>query len=534
MNNYKSNNHVPALAEQESNYFSPKNIANSLNGVKEKIVGSFEKNNPTMSYYAQVLNEELQGSIENFGKNPLPIAAVLTGGVLVLSAPAIEKVVNSVFNTNYNESQSIAAELQQKPYQIFDSHVDIIKYTNENMWNMEQEFGNDPRFQNFESTLDKLLGYSKPNHKLLMDLDKIISIKFYPDNTEGGYTTTSYVGNMVSKSAINTGKIFNIPDGVEIEEYMNPILKDAFYFGGKLQKLLKERENEADKKAKENKLIETRQGVISAAQEEKQETIDNFVSGNINSVGTIGVYDLKGFRKQLNVYKITDADGLLEALTIPDNATVRFAEQDGIYLYNIVLDSEDTNDGRIKITPTTDGFIATNDVPDSPKGRRLVSIIPDGLDLGELVTTMNVKAVISKLIVDKKDDYNIFMVRNLEDSVGCPEDVKPSSSMAFVPKKMDVEVGQISENNTDGTEPDYDGAEFKFPKSFDRDVGDSGTPEIPIEPIDPVIYLPSPEQELNDNNNTGDPANTGCDPNTGEGSTQTDPVVNTDSDPHIF
>jgi hypothetical protein len=452
-------------------------------------------------------------------------------------APKIQDAISRFIpSLDTNVSQSIAAEIEQ-PYQIFKPHIDMLDYVNKNMWNMEQEkeFKNDPRFQNLKDNVKSLLGYPNANHAFLMDLPEINSIKFKPDGTKDGYSTFIYVGNILPENAIKAGEIFNIPDGANIEEYMNSIFDDAFYIGNKHKKMIEKRENEAAKRAKENQIIETRQNVISAAQKEKQKSIDNYVSGNLDSISnSIELNDLKGFEKTLNVYRAENSDEMLSKLGIPGDAIISYTEFERIDIYNVVLDYDDLDDGRIKIIKTTNGFKSLFDVPGAPQGRKGVSIIK-GSRLEKLVTTDDAGAFVSNILTDEEKDH--YILRDLEDG-------EPSFGIIDVPKDMKVKVGEILADESDGVDNDvisdqnYNGAIFEFPAVVRDKDGGSDTPITPIPPYippePPDIPQPSPEQELNDDNDPQDSANTGCDPNAGEGSTQTNPVVNPDPDPHVF
>ncbi|MHA1483644.1 MAG: hypothetical protein ACTSQA_09475 [Candidatus Heimdallarchaeaceae archaeon] len=181
----------------------------------------------------------------------LPTALAVSLSVAPNIQNAIHKFIPIVSS---NISQVVAAELE-KPYQIFENQIDAIKYTNENMWNMAQEkvFNEDPKFKEFEEKFNGFLNYPNPNHKLLMDLDKLESIKLVPDGTDGSYNTVLYVEDLNPKNAIKTGEIFNIPDGIDTEQYMNSLLRDVFYFNKEYQKLINKRNADIPKETVEDK-----------------------------------------------------------------------------------------------------------------------------------------------------------------------------------------------------------------------------------------------------------------------------------------
>ena len=424
----------------------------------------------------------------------LPTALAVSLSVAPNIQNAIHKFIPIVSS---NISQVVAAELE-KPYQIFDDHIYALFDFNRNSWLMEKEpeINNDPKFKPLMKKIDSLLNYPEPNHKLLMDLDNITSIKF--NKTDKGYDAVVYVGPMRPENAItvNAEKIFNIPKGVDIAEYMNPIFYDAFYINEIYHNLDEKRKIEERREDKKNELIETRQNVILKAQEAKQKSIDDYTSRILDSMGnTIEFYDLDGFKKISNVYRIQDADEMLNKLDIPKDALISYNEFSGIDIYNIILDYNNLNDGNLKIINTKEGFDSLFDVPDSPPGRKVVSRIRESR-LEDLVTD-DVGLVISDLLSNKKNDY--YIIRDLEDG-------KPSFGIVGVPVDMKVKVGEILAKYVDGVKQGYDGARFIFPE-VKRDVGDSGTPVIPVPPVPPV---PPDECEntgnITNNEDTGNPS----------------------------
>ena len=537
MNHYKSNNYVPALAEQKFNYFSTENIVNSLAGVKKDIIGSYSKikNDFRIAYYNHLLKEEIKGTFENLKKQPFKTAFIASGVIsgaaaIVAYSPEIEKGINSFFQNFSIGSQAYASELKQDSYYLWEAQLGAIKYANENLWNMDQEFEGDAKFEEFKKEFNEFINYSNINHKLFMDLDKLKAIKLIsPTGKNGSYNVLLHVKDLKPENTLKT-ELFNIPQGVNLEQYINSILEKVYSFNNKYESLVEKREAELPKETVEDKARETQQKIISEAQEAKQRTIEDYVSENLKSARKkVVIIDLDKFDKKINVYDAENATEMLKALDIPKDAIISYNKFGGIIGYNIILDYENLDDGKNQITVDKDGFTFLFDVPDAKQGYKVISKIQESR-LEDLIVTDDVGAVVSDILANKSRIH--YIIRNLKEE-------KPSFGIFSVPIDMKVKVGEILAKYIEGVKEGYDGAKFIFPeinkveKETTPDEIEPIPPPIPP-PITPPIPEPSPEQELNNNNDSNDPVNTGSDPNTGEGSTPENPVVNPDPDPHIF
>ena len=448
----------------------------------------------TVGGYIQNSSEKIKTGV----KYGIIFPAALAVGLSI--APKLQNVIHNIIpSTSTNISQVVAAELNQSTYQLFKNQVDAIDYANKNMWNMEQEFNKNPEFQEFKNEFNSFLNYPNPNHKLLMDFDKLESIKLNGKN--GSYETVLFVGDLKPENSLKTGEIFNIPEGVNTEQYMNNLLKDVYLFNKQYQELIEKKDAETPKETVEDKVREAQQTVISEVQEAKQRKIDDYISGNLKSTGgSIVVVDLDDFNKKINVYNVENANEMLKALDIPNNAIVSYNEFSGITGHNIISDYGNLDDGKNQIIVDKDGFTFLFDVPNGTQGYKAVSRIQKSR-LENLITTDDAGAVVSDILANKSRVH--YIIRNLKDE-------KPSFGIFSVPIDMKVKVGEILAKYIEGVKEGYDGARFIFPASVSREGGGSDIPVTPVTPVTPVIPPgPIPPGSCEDENFNDNPSTTG-------------------------
>ncbi len=450
------------------------------------------------------------------------------------TAPKLQERINKIMPTaGINISQAYASELKQDSCYLWEAQLSAIKYANENLWNMEQEFAGDEKFEEFKKEFNEFINYPHINHRLFMDLDKLKAIKLIsPTGKNGIYNVLLHVKDLKPENTLKT-ELFNIPQEANLEHYLNNLLKDIYSFNNKYQSLVEKREAEAVKTIEDN-VRETKQMVVSDAQEARQKTIEDYVSENLKKLNKkVVVVDLENSHKKINMYNAENADEMLKALDIPNSALISYNEFKGITGYNIILDYKDLDDGKNQITLDKNGFTFLFDVPSATQGYKASSKIQESR-LEKLVVTDDAGAVVSDILADKDNTY--YIIRDIKDG-------KPSFGIFSVPAGMEVKIKEILAKYIEGVKEGYDGAKFIFPeiKKVEKETkpdepgptppGPTPSDEEEVEQEEPE---PSPEQELNDNNDPQDPVNTGSDPNTGEGSTPENSVVNPDPDPHIF
>ena len=245
----------------------------------------------------------------------------------------------------------------------------------------------------------------------------------------------------------------------------------------------------------------------------ERKNLEDYLSKNLPR--NFDVVDLEGYkqiRKNYDFSKVSKEsldDKLLEGLNLDSDMKLSYdilnVKGQKVWAYN-VIDSDDINDGEISVSKYQNGKVR---VLFDMINKSSINIASSGLK------TCDISAVISDIIKSKDRSYNFYRISDGETTFG----------FVLAPKKLAVK--ELLEEYGD-----YNGAllgsvSVKREKIEPTpDNGDDGDQEPTPEP--------SLEQELNDDADPQDPVNTGCDPNTGDGSTQTDPVVNPDPDPHIF
>lgn len=408
------------------------------------------------------LEKSLDNSVEaSYNKNGLNTVQKVALGIaslammfnLYASKPA-QKIINTIIPAN-NISTVYAAEKEQGLY-LWEAQLGAIKYANENLWNMEQEFKGDTKFEKFKKEFNEFINYPNINHKLFMDLDKLKAIKLIgPTGKDESYNVLLHVKDLKPENVLKT-ELFNIPRGVNPEQYINSILEKIYSFNNKHESLVEKREAETPKETVEDKARKAKQDIISEAQEAKQRTIDDYISENLkNARGKVVVVDLNKFNKEVNVYDAENASEILKALDIPKDAIISYREVDGITGYNIILDYKDLDDGKNQIIKNKDGFTFLFDVPDGKQGYKGVSRIQKSR-LDKIIITDDIGAVTSDILADKNNIY--YIIRGLKDG-------KPSFGIFSVPVGMKVKIGEIlAKYVEEDIKEGYDGARFIFPE----------------------------------------------------------------------
>ena len=254
----------------------------------------------------------------------------------------------------------------------------------------------------------------------------------------------------------------------------------------------------------------------------EEKTLEDYLLKNLKKSSRI--VDLEGY-KQIprdynfsNVQKKNLDDKLLEWLNLDPDMKLSYevlnVQNQEVRVFNII-DSDSICDGQIYASTMGDGrvrvfldWIESSDI----------NLASSGLK------TYDIEAVMCDVIKSKAKGYNLYRISDGETTFG----------FVIAPEKLAIKEILKGYKKNDAYNL-FNGAilgspfvksKITKPTSDNGDNGDGGDQE--------QIPEPSLEQELNDNNDPQDPANTGSDPNTDEGSTPENPVVNPDPPPHEF
>jgi len=451
------------------------------------------------------------------------------------AAPKLQETINKIMPTaGTNISDVYAAEKEQGLY-LWGPQIEQFAEANKNTWIMGEEFKKVltkeemNEFSEFEKKLNEFIAYTGMTQKLLIDLDKLYAIKIKPSTKTENGSIIYYIGNLEDKNSVRVG-LGRLE--VNINQYLEEVLKGAYKYNALLEQI--EAEAQTPKISLANKVEETKINTISKIQEEKklqeQKDLEDYVSEKLNTINKrFQIVDLEDSKKipiDYNLGGISKEnldDKLLEVLNLNPSMKLSFKElivqNKKVFVYNII-DSDDPNDGNITKYLLLDG--RTKALFDEKNKDDSYAIKTVNSKLGN----NRIEPVMSDLILTSsiKKDYNLYRISDEESTFG----------FVLAPEKLAIEEVLKEYNLLNGA---ILGSAFKPEK-----IEPVTPPVEPIEPEEPVTPItpptptpqPSPEQELNDNNDPQDPVNTGSDPNTGEGSTPENPVVNPDPDPHIF
>jgi len=453
------------------------------------------------------------------------------------AAPKLQEkeTINKIMPTaGTNISDVYAAEKEQGLY-LWGPQIEQFAEANKNTWIMGEEFKKVltkeemNEFSEFEKKLNEFIAYTGMTQKLLIDLDKLYAIKIKPSTKTENGSIIYYIGNLEDKNSVRVG-LGRLE--VNINQYLEEVLKGAYKYNALLEQI--EAEAQTPKISLANKVEETKINTISKIQEEKklqeQKDLEDYVSEKLNTINKrFQIIDLENSKKipiDYNLRGISKEnldDKLLEVLNLNPSMKLSFKElivqNKKVFVYNII-DSDDPNDGNITKYLLLDGRTKALFDEKNKDDSYAIKIVNSKLG------NNRIEPVMSDLILTLsiKKDYNLYRISDGETTFG----------FVFAHKDLAIEEVLKEYKLLNGA---ILGSAFKPEK-----IEPVTPPVEPIEPEEPVTPItpptptpqPSPEQELNDNNDPQDPVNTGSDPNTGEGSTPENPVVNPDPDPHIF
>ena len=451
------------------------------------------------------------------------------------AAPKLQETINKIMPTaGTNISEVYAAEKEQGLY-LWGPQIEQFAEANKNTWVMGEEFKKVltkeemNEFSEFEKKLNEFIDYTGMTQKLLIDLDKLYAIKIKPSTKTENGSIIYYIGNLEDKNSVRIG-LGRLE--VNINQYLEDVLKGAYKYNALLEQI--EAEAQMPKISLADKVEETKRNTISKIQEEKklqeQKDLEDYVSEKLNTINKrFQIIDLENSKKipiDYNLRGISKEnldDKLLEVLNLNPSMKLSFKElivqNKKVFVYNII-DSDDPNDGNITKYLLLDGRTKALFDEKNKDDSYAIKIVNSKLG------NNRIEPVMSDLILTLsiKKDYNLYRISDGETTFG----------FVFAHKDLAIEEVLKEYKLLNGA---ILGSAFKPEK-----IEPVTPPVEPIEPEEPVTPItpptptpqPSPEQELNDNNDPQDPVNTGSDPNTGEGSTPENPVVNPDPDPHIF
>jgi len=453
------------------------------------------------------------------------------------AAPKLQEkeTINKIMPTaGTNISEVYAAEKEQGLY-LWGPQIEQFAEANKNTWIMGEEFKKVltkeemNEFSEFEKKLNEFIAYTGMTQKLLIDLDKLYAIKIKPSTKTENGSIIYYIGNLEDKNSVRIG-LGRLE--VNINQYLEDVLKGAYKYNALLEQI--EAEAQMPKISLADKVEETKRNTISKIQEEKklqeQKDLEDYVSEKLNTINKrFQIIDLENSKKipiDYNLRGISKEnldDKLLEVLNLNPSMKLSFKElivqNKKVFVYNII-DSDDPNDGNITKYLLLDGRTKALFDEKNKDDSYAIKIVNSKLG------NNRIEPVMSDLILTLsiKKDYNLYRISDGETTFG----------FVFAHKDLAIEEVLKEYKLLNGA---ILGSAFKPEK-----IEPVTPPVEPIEPEEPVTPItpptptpqPSPEQELNDNNDPQDPVNTGSDPNTGEGSTPENPVVNPDPDPHIF
>ena len=486
------------------------------------------------------LGKSLDNSIEaSYNKKGLNIVKKVVIGIASLAmmfnlyaSKPVQKIINTLTPTN-NISTVYAAELKQGLY-LLKPQIRQFAEANKNIWIMGEEFKNVltkeemNEFSEFEKKLNEFINYTGMTHELLIDMDmgKLHAIKIKPSTETEKGSIIYYVENFDDKNSVRVG-LGELE--VNINQYLEEILKGAYKYNNLLEQI--EAKAQAPKISLADKVEETKRSTISKIQEEKklqeQKNLEGYVSELLNIVNNrFQIIDLENSKRipvEYNLYGVPKEsldDKLLQELNLsPDmklSVEEMIVQNKKVFVYNII-DSDDLNDGNITKYLLLDGRTKTLFDEKNKDDSYTIKIVKSKLGNNKIEPVMSDLILTSSL----KKDYNLYRISDGETTFG----------FVLAPEKLAIEEILKEYKLVNGA---ILGSPFKPEKiePVTPPVEPVTPPEEPVTP--PTLPGQSPQQELNDNNDPQDPANTGSDPNTGEDSTQETPVVNPDPDPHIF
>jgi len=255
------------------------------------------------------------------------------------------------------------------------------------------------------------------------------------------------------------------------------------------------------------------------AEKREQTILENYLSNNLpKNFSIVDLERRKQIRKNYDFSKVSKEnldDKLLQTLNLNPDMKLSYdmfnVKGEKVTAYNII-DSDNINDGIISVSNLGEGRVR---VLFDELNKSDINLITSGLK------TYDISAIMSDILKSKANNCNLYRISDGETTFG----------FVLAPKKLAIEeilkeYGKYNGAILGSASIEHEKKESVIPTPPDEEEQEEQEETGPTPE-------PSLQQELNNDNDPVDPVITGSDPNTGDGSTQTNPVVNPDPDPHI-